>query len=393
MKGKRFLLPLIAVFFMLVSLSECKVNEESAMNSDEETIMKYDEYNIETYLYPLWQGKYVYNETVMFVGKNSKAPLLYKAEEIVSVRSYDLKTEYVAGKDFKFDKKTNSLYLTANSAIPFISESEYYPEVKQGGNAFEFSGLKHKYIRFSEGSFFSALQIAVTYRHGGKNYISKPTCQSDAFSQVRKKISDGENVKILFYGDSITVGANASKFVNYPPYANTWTEMVFSALTKGNEKAEYVNTAVGGWSSQDGIDNLDERLLSHAPDAVFLAFGMNDVNLSPTEHIEKIKNMFYRIRERLPNCAVCLISTMLPNREVKGFYGYQPRFREKYYEFIDELRAEGETAVCYADVTKVHSEILERKRCFDMTGNNVNHPNDFLSRVYAQTVLQTVCDN
>ena len=37
--------------------------------------------------------------------------------------------------------------------------------------------------------------------------------------------------------------------------------------------------------------------------------------------------------------------------------------------------------------TKV-SALLEKKRFFDMTGNNVNHPNDFLASVYAQTILK-----
>ena len=34
---------------------------------------------------------------------------------------------------------------------------------------------------------------------------------------------------------------------------------------------------------------------------------------------------------------------------------------------------------------------LEKKKYRDMTGNNVNHANDFTARVYAQTVFQTIC--
>jgi len=45
-----------------------------------------------------------------------------------------------------------------------------------------------------------------------------------------------------------------------------------------------------------------------------------------------------------------------------------------------------------ADVTAVHSRLLASKRYVDMTGNNVNHPNDFLTRVYAMVVLAT-CDS
>ena len=34
--------------------------------------------------------------------------------------------------------------------------------------------------------------------------------------------------------------------------------------------------------------------------------------------------------------------------------------------------------------------ILERKEFNDYSGNNINHPNDFFIRVYAQTMLQAL---
>ena len=38
-----------------------------------------------------------------------------------------------------------------------------------------------------------------------------------------------------------------------------------------------------------------------------------------------------------------------------------------------------------------HADILTRKRYYDGTSNNVNHPNDFICRLYAQTILYTLC--
>jgi hypothetical protein len=38
----------------------------------------------------------------------------------------------------------------------------------------------------------------------------------------------------------------------------------------------------------------------------------------------------------------------------------------------------------------MHTTLLESKRYYDMTGNNVNHPNDFLARMYAQTILEVM---
>jgi hypothetical protein len=39
-----------------------------------------------------------------------------------------------------------------------------------------------------------------------------------------------------------------------------------------------------------------------------------------------------------------------------------------------------------ADAWTIHGEMLKRKSYADMTGNNFNHPNDFLIRIIAQSV-------
>ena len=54
---------------------------------------------------------------------------------------------------------------------------------------------------------------------------------------------------------------------------------------------------------------------------------------------------------------------------------------------MKEYETQGIAAV---DVTGVHAGLLEAKRYADMTGNNVNHANDYLARVYAQTLLKTL---
>ena len=44
-----------------------------------------------------------------------------------------------------------------------------------------------------------------------------------------------------------------------------------------------------------------------------------------------------------------------------------------------------------ANLTQLHRDILATgKRYRDMTGNNINHPNDFIARAYAQVILKTL---
>lgn len=391
---KKFSSVFLAIFLCFAAVG-CGAGAKGKTSGsvEQDAVQKFDEYDLDIYMKPLWQGDVVYNETLMFVGKEDFAPLLYPAVEIISVRSYDLKKEYVRGVDYEYIEKLNGIILTENTEMPHIPLDEYYPSDYRPGESFPCTLPEREYISFREGDYFSSKQVAVTYRHTGKNNLPAPKSQKEAFAGVIEKMQKNQAPKILFYGDSITVGGNSSGFVGCAPYADVWAKMAFDSMIKkyGCTNAEYVNTAVGGWSSQNGINALEESVIAYVPDAVFIAFGMNDTSLTPTQHIEKIKTMVSRIRAALPDTAICLVTTMLPNEAVEGFYGSQYAFAEEYFTYLEELKAAGESKVCVANVTEMHKRILEVKRYYDMTGNNVNHVNDFMARVYAQTVVQTVC--
>jgi hypothetical protein len=78
-----------------------------------------------------------------------------------------------------------------------------------------------------------------------------------------------------------------------------------------------------------------------------------------------------------------LIAPILPNAQVGNFMGTQAQF----LPVLQTLEGQG---VAVADMTSFHQYLLTRKRYFDMSGNNVNHLNDFLARAYAQVIWQTV---
>ncbi len=55
----------------------------------------------------------------------------------------------------------------------------------------------------------------------------------------------------------------------------------------------------------------------------------------------------------------------------------------QYRDALAELTGPG---VALADLTSVWTELLKFKQDWDLTGNGVNHPNDFGHRVYAQVI-------
>ena len=210
-------------------------------------------------------------------------------------------------------------------------------------------------------------------------------------------------LNVLFYGDSITVGANSSNYVGCGPHAGSYTEMVRDYLLRRYPDAQiaYENTAVGGTDSYWGAslaggtaghleagegDHLKVRVLDKAPDLLFIAFGMNDAEHEPTSYKKNIRTMIERVRTQYPDTEIMLIAGMTANPET---YFYN-KDAEAYEQALIELGGEF-SHVGVATVHDTAKSVYEMgKRFRDCTGNNVNHPNDFMMRIYAQTVLCTM---
>ncbi|MBT3296985.1 MAG: hypothetical protein HN919_09675 [Verrucomicrobia bacterium] len=81
---------------------------------------------------------------------------------------------------------------------------------------------------------------------------------------------------------------------------------------------------------------------------------------------------------------IILVANMLPNEEFKP---QSAHFENR--ERLLELAAERD-GVVVADVMSVTAEMLKRKKFADISGNNLNHPNDFLHRLYASVILRVM---
>ena len=430
-KGAFCLMCAAAIF---LSATGCENNPVNENVDDIQT--KYEvptEYILEEYAKPLWEGNVITNESVMLLYSDDTAvlrknqeenpnlsafdspivktkALLYPAEEIYAVYSYDMKTEYIKGKDW--DLIDGKLAIYPNSAIPVISEEVYYPETNKNG-AFESTVDGHQYILFGESTTMTQLQVVVTYRHSGTWEGPLPTAQSEKIKNFIKKLENGEEVTIVFYGDSITTGANSSGPMGSTPNAPSFAQIITEFIAKkygyevskeadpfsydltetplsGEKVIHYINTAVGGTTSSWGRAELEERVLKYTPDLMVLAFGMNEGGDSLEKFTGSISELIKRVQTECPQTETILVSTMLPHFRVKGFYGHQYQHGEALEELVANSTELDTTKVAIANVTKIHDYVLKFKEYYDMTGNNVNHPNDFLARLYTGTILGTM---
>lgn len=358
-------------------------------------IMDYTRFSPEVYLKPFWYTREIYNETVMFVGQNDTAKLLYEPEQILSVLEYGLQSSYEEGKDYIVEK--GSIRRGTESSIPFWQAHEYYRATPDaytiGVDQNTVTGLPEgkRYLKYGEGDTFTKNQIAVTYTTNCAWKGPIPVGKSERFSNVLTKLQAGEETKLLFYGDSITTGCNASGTAqggNVAPYMPSFPEMVCDYLeNKFKSEIVYINTAVGGKDVNWGQSELDERVIAHSPDLIFIGFGMNDGKKTIDAYRSGVQNMIDSIHTALPNAEVVLLATMLPNYEAdSGWNGNQKHFAsellrlEQLYDFAG-----------VANITEMHRAMFDAgKRYRDVTGNNINHPNDFVVRLYAQVILKTL---
>lgn len=134
---------------------------------------------------------------------------------------------------------------------------------------------------------------------------------------------------------------------------------------------------------------MHERVTKYNPDLVVIGFGMNIGKHGALDQYEQdIRDMIADVRKQNPNAEFLLVSTTLPNPDCNGWTSNQPYFQQSLKEIVKDTKG---TAL--VPMTSIHQYLLQHKRYDDMNGNGVNHPNDFLARVYGQAICQTLIEN
>jgi lysophospholipase L1-like esterase len=146
------------------------------------------------------------------------------------------------------------------------------------------------------------------------------------------------------------------------------------------------NFAVAGWTADHGAGDVD-RIVDAKPDLVIIAYGMNDAGYADASCFGlNIGAIIEEVRRGARAAEFVLVSPMLPNPDWD--YVALDRF-PAYRTALSNLCGPG---TVLADVTSLWSDVLLRKRFEDLTGNGLNHPNDFGHRLYAQVILTVLVD-
>ena len=327
---------------------------------------------------PIWSAGSVSNEPLLFVQEEGQpaatARLFYTPSGGLKITSPDLVKTFVEGKDYVWKAGSDVVELTAASAIPFKTRAQMSPPK---GSPNTFRGI----VLFSEGHFFHDLQVQASYATAEKWAGAVPAEAPDKLRGVVAKLKAQQPVKIVTLGDSITEGYNASGLtkINVAPHQPPYPQLIGTTLQERfGGKVTVANLGKGGKRAQWGMSMI-EKVNAEKPDLVILAFGMN--HSEPADKFgETMRVLLDAVKAGNPGADVVLVASMCSN----PLLGSSARF-EEYRDVQRKLEGPG---VAVADVTTVWMELMKKKRFSDLSGNNVNHPNDFSHRLYAHVVLQ-----
>ena len=322
---------------------------------------------------PLWRNVVSDNEPVLFILEEGKqlatGKLLFIPSEKFRIDHPDQKMHYEEDKDYTWKPGTNVIELTANSRIPFKTHAQMMPPK---GSPNMFATVLH-----SEGRFFHDLQVQVCYWHKTDLWKDPYKPQPERLKRVLAKLRAKQPIKLVALGDSITQGFNASGFEPSlaAPFQPCYPQLVANTLQKRfGSKVTLVNFGAAGAEAGWGVEMVP-KVTAEKPDLVFLAFGMNDGG----SYDKKMTKMRDDVIAQNPDADIVMVSPMTMNPLFAGAEGFVWKAK-----FLGELVKEN---MALADVTAPWIEVLKNKNFSDISGNNVNHPNDFGHRLYAHVIL------
>lgn len=379
-------LPLLVVTALLVSSRLCRGADQPApVVFDRDAVLQM--LPALHLLEPIWSGDVVYRESVLPLEESPGGPitgrLALAATEIVSISTADGSRQLDVGADVRLADDGRKVVFSSGAAPDFVKQADLFPAADSG------QGYRHRrdhpeqFLLFAEGHWFHDRQFEVTYRRAAGPWPgSPPTVAANGLSRTQARLRAGQPLSIGVSGDSISYGLNASGVTGAAPAMPSYPELAAAQLQSrcGSEVAVR-NRAIPGWSVTHGLADLS-AWQADPPHLMIVAYGMNDVGRrDPAWFQAQTRALLKRLHEMAPQTEVILVAPMI------GYHEWIHTPREMFPRYRDVLTELVGPGVALADLTAVWEVLLRTKHDLDLTGNGLNHPNDFGHRLYAQAIL------
>lgn len=375
---------------------------------------------------PYWLGNVIYNEIalpVLYDNGECYAKLLYAPEKVISVRDRTLTVAYEEGKDYTVDKANKRIIVPQTSSIATwrdgIDEGRNVPEEFNRVDSWTAMDWVDDYVIwdpagkgqsvYAESPVFYGKYLSITYAYDVADLPENIYHSFDKWklTGIRNKLQSGQNITLAVLGDSITEGCSSSEKLSAVLGQTVLPDSPCYARQLKNEiervygvEVNFVNAGVGGSNSGDlfnatsAVGPKTMQLYAQAkqavPDLCVIAYGTNDVGVNDEfEFAENIERAITEMRAVSADCQFILVNAFPCNPLVEQKSGMYQKFLAKMNAIAAEY---DDGSVAVVDLHKVGEYMLQTKRYCELSSSNVNHPNDFMHRTYAMSIMSALCD-
>ena len=128
------------------------------------------------------------------------------------------------------------------------------------------------------------------------------------------------------------------------------------------------------------------KIVAAQPDMLMVHFGINDsgANVGALNYRDNMEAIIIGVQNRLPDCEIMLIKAF-PAEPMS----YADKTFKQYWAQLDSLANEYD-GVYTLDMYTQGMSMLGVKKYMDVTGNGINHVNDYSSRLYTMNILSAL---
>ena len=138
--------------------------------------------------------------------------------------------------------------------------------------------------------------------------------QRDGLGNVVAKLKAGKEVRIAYFGGSITAAGG------WRPKTLKWFQDNYPQA-----KISEINAAIGGTGSDLGVYRFQQDVLRHKPDLIFVEFSVNDGGASPENIWRGMEGIIRQAWKADPTIDICYVYTFAVGQEKDLDQGFAAR--------------------------------------------------------------------
>jgi lysophospholipase L1-like esterase len=194
------------------------------------------------------------------------------------------------------------------------------------------------------------------------------------------KLSKGQPVRIVFWGDSITAGADASA------PERSFAHVLLAELQQKYPRShiQAFNAGIGGSNTKGRLKDFDKEVTAHRPDVIVVEF-VNDIHL--TREVIELNYRLIAEKARRTGAELLIVNPHWPAPQLLGVVDWSLVGKAPFYAVLRKLA--GEHQVAFADVAKRWERLPREGLAPELVlVDKLVHPNNKGHALYAEEILK-----